>query len=487
MNFIQTSIATISCLIALTSCNSSPADQGNVTVYTTDINRNNDLTLSHIAFGKEGNSETTITLIPTTRYQEMDGFGAAITGTTSFNLLQMTPENRTKFLTETFSHENGLGFSYLRIAIGCSDFSFTEFTCCDKPGLENFALPEEDTQYVIPVLKEILAINPDIKIIAAPWTAPKWMKVKSLKERVPFDSWTSGQVNPDYYRTYGDYFAKWVQAFNKEGIEIYAVTPQNEPLNHGNSASTFMGWEEARDFVKVGLGPAFEEAGINTKIYIFDHNYNYDNMKDQQGYPTKIYADAEASKYITGAAYHNYGGNRSELLNIAKANPEKELIFTETSIGTWNHGRDLKVALLRDLEEIGLGTVNNGCRAVIVWNLMLDSDRGPYSPADGSCKTCYGAVDIDNTNYTTITRNSHYYLIGHLSAVVKPGATRIGTTGYTAKGIMYSAFENLDGTYALVLGNNTQETKSITINDGNRQFTQAIPAQTVVSYRWMGT
>lgn len=108
------------------------------------------------------------------------------------------------------------------------------------------------------------------------------MKVKSLEERVPFDSWTSGHLNPEYYRTYGDYFVKWIQAFEKEGIKIHAVTPQNEPLNHGNSASLFMGWEEARDFIKTGLGPAFKEAGVTTKIYVFDHNYNYDNLADQK-------------------------------------------------------------------------------------------------------------------------------------------------------------------------------------------------------------
>ena len=415
---------------------------------------------------------------------EMDGFGAAITGSTGYNLMQMTQENRTKFLTETFSDKEGYGFSYVRIAIGCSDFSFSEFTCCDEKGLEHFALPMEDTKYVIPILKEILAINPAVKVIAAPWTCPKWMKVKSLEERVPFDSWTSGHLNPEYYRTYGEYFVKWIQAFEKEGIKIHAVTPQNEPLNHGNSASLFMGWEEARDFIKTGLGPAFKEAGVTTKIYVFDHNYNYDNLADQKSYPTKIYDDAEASQYIAGAPYNNYGGNRSELLNIHKLYPNKELLFTETSIGTWNSGRDLEARLLNDMEEIALGTANNWCRGTIVWNLMLDSDLGPVSPSDGSCKTCYGAVDIDNTNYSKIVRNSHYYLIGHMSSVVKPGAVRIGTTGYTANGITYSAFENTDGTYAFVLANNNADAKRITVSDGTHYFSYEVPAKAVVSYRW---
>ena len=292
----------------------------------------------------------------------------------------------------------------------------SEYTCCDTEGLENFALQNEETKYIIPILKEILAINPTIKILGSPWTCPLWMKVNNLSDKEPFHSWTNGQLNPDYYADYATYFAKWVEAFKAQGINIYAVTPQNEPLNRQNSASLYMSWEEQRDFVKE-LGPKMESLGV--KIYAYDHNYNYD-IEDQQSYPTKIYEDAEASKYITGAAYHNYGGNREELNNIHKANPEKSLLFTETSIGTWNSGRDLRKRLLEDMREVALGTANNWCKGAIVWNLMLDNDRGPNR--EGGCQTCYGAVDINNSDYKTITRNSHYYIIAHMSTVVKPGA-----------------------------------------------------------------
>lgn len=166
----------------------------------------------------------------------------------------------------------------------------------------------------------------------------------------------------------------------------------------------------------------------------------------------------------------------------AKA-PDKELIFTETSIGEWNQGRDLATALTRDMEEIALGTVNNWCKAVIVWNLMLDSDQGPHG-GPGACATCYGAVDVDNTNYDTVTRNSHYYIIAHLASVVKPGAVRIGTSGYTENGISYAAFENTDGTYAFVLCNGKSEAKNVTVDDGTHHFTYEVPAKSVMSYRW---
>jgi glucosylceramidase len=343
-------------------------------------------------------------------------------------------------------------------------------------------LQTEENNYVIPVLKEILAINPDIKILGSPWTPPRWMKVNNLTDKQPYNSWTGGQLNPVYYQDYGTYFVKWIQAMKAEGIKIDAVTPQNEPLNRGNSASLFMGWNEQRDFVKTALAPKLKEAGSDVKIYSFDHNYNYDNIADQKDYVTKIYDDSEAASYIAGAAYHNYGGNRSELNTVHDRYPDKELIFTETSIGTWNDGKNLGTRLMEDMEEVALGTVNNWCKAVIVWNLMLDTERGPNR--DGGCRTCYGAVDIDIADFKTITRNSHYYIIGHLSSVVKPGATRIGTTGYTATGLTYTAFENTNGTYALVLLNNANETRKITISDGTNNFTYEVPVKSVVSYLW---
>lgn len=456
---------------------------GDVTIYVTTNTRSQDFAKTFVDFNTQpAMSPVTVTLDPTTRYQKMDGFGSAITGSTCYNLMKMTKDDRTKFLKETFSETEGMGQSYIRISIGCSDFSLSEYTCCDTKGIENFALQDEDTKYVIPILKEILSINPNIKIIGSPWTCPRWMKVDNLTDLQPMNSWTSGHLNPAYYEDYGTYFVKWIQAMESHGINIDAITPQNEPLNRGNSASLFMGWEEQRDFIKIGLGPKLQEANLSTKIYLFDHNYNYDNMADQNDYPIKIYDDEAAAAFVTGSAYHNYGGDRSELLDINTKAPNKELIFTETSIGTWNNGRDLSTRLMEDMQEVGLGTINNWCKAVIVWNLMLDTERGPNR--EGGCQTCYGAVDIDKSDYKTITKNSHYYIIGHLSSVVKPGATRIGAKGYTADGLVYSAFENIDNTYAFVLLNNSTEVKKLNLSDGTHFFRYDVPAKSVVSYRW---
>ena len=221
--------------------------QGFVQSYLVSEDGSNRMTPSAISFDSgTGNVDGTITLNPTDQRQEIDGFGFAITGSAAYNLLKMNPAARKALLTQIFSRQHGYGCSYVRVPIGCSDFSLSEYTCCDTPGIENFALTSEETQYIIPVMKEILAINPDVKVMSAPWTAPRWMKTNG--------NWTSGNLRTDCYQDYATYFVKWIQAFQNNGIQIYGVTPQNEPLNHGNSASMFMGWNEARDFIKQALG-----------------------------------------------------------------------------------------------------------------------------------------------------------------------------------------------------------------------------------------
>jgi glucosylceramidase len=207
-------------------------------------------------------------------------------------------------------------------------------------------------------------------------------------------------------------------------------------------------------------------------------------MPEQQQYPLRVYDNEKAAGFLTGAAYHNYGGNRRELLRIGRERPDKELIFTETSIGMWNDGRNLQKRLVDDMREVALGTVLNGCRAVIVWNLMLDTDRGPYRP--GGCSTCYGAVDIDRNDWHTITLNSHYYLIGHMSCVVKPGAVRIAASEMPKdSGMVYAAFRNPDGSTAYVVLNESGHEKTVSITaDGSKFVNLTIPARAVCSAVW---
>lgn len=458
-----------------------------VTTYTTTANGSQALDKGTLST-TSGTSmaPSTIGINTGMQYQGIDGFGFAITYSTCYNLLKMSAADRKQLLTQTYSPTEGYGVSYARISIGCNDFSSTEYTLCDTEGLGNFALQSDETNYVIPILKEILAINPDLKVIAAPWTCPKWMKVSNITTKTPFDSWTDGHLNPDYRDTYAQYFVKFVQAMQAQGINIYAVSPQNEPLNKANCASLYLPWDEEAPLVK-SMATAFKQAGLATKIYVFDHNYNYDNVSSQNDYPIKVYNalgnSFEGSELVVGAAYHDYGGSNTELTDIHSQAPDKELIFSETSIGTWNDGRNLSKRLMEDMKNVALGTVNQYCKAVLVWNFMLDSQRGPN--LDGGCQTCYGAIDISADDYRTLSYNSHYYIIAHMSAVVKPGAVRVGTSrSISDSSIIHAEFLNPDGTLAAVLLNTGSSAKSVVLDDGSRYFTCTLPASSVTSCKW---
>lgn len=418
-----------------------------------------------------GDNITTITVDNATRYQAMEGFGPAITGSAAYNLSKMKPADREKILKAAFDPKEGLGYNYIRVSIGCSDFSLSEFTWCDQEGLEFFGVHEEDETYLFPILREILAINPDVKIIAAPWTAPLWMKIDRYNNN-PYNKWAGGKLNPDYYDEYAQYLVMWVEEMEANGFKIEAITPQNEPLHDGNSASTYMSWEQQRNFIKNNLGPAFEAAGLDTKIWIYDHNF------DVTDFVKNIYADKEASKYVEGSAWHAYGGSSSALAQIYKADPSKSIYFTEQSIGTWcpNFGDNL----LWHIREVCLGTINNYCRAVVLWNFMLDAERGPNRP--GGCQTCYGFVDCDASYaYNTLTYRSHWYAIGHMSKVVQRDAYRIKSSG---AGVTLSAFENPDGTLAAVVLNEKDEEKQVVVKSPKGDFTLTLAGRSVTSIIW---
>lgn len=429
---------------------------------------------------------TTIQIDPSVRYQSMDGFGFAMTYSSAYNLMQMPQDKREAFLKRTFSTTEGYGVSYLRMCIGCSDFSSRQYTLCDKQGLENFALQSDETDYIIPIMKEVLAINPDVKVIAAPWTCPGWMKLDDNLSGA-HNSYIDGRLNPEYRATYAQYFVKFIQAMQQQGINIYAVSPQNEPLNKGNVASTYMPWSDEALFVKE-LAKAFHDNGLTTKIYVFDHNYDFDGISSQQNYPIKVYQalgdNYAGSELVVGSAWHNYSGTPSALESIYSQAPDKEIIFTESTIADRNEGDRIDKQLMDNMRDVMFGTVNRMAKAVLVWNFMLDSNDGPYT--ENGPTDCLGAVEIDKADYQTVTYHTQYFQICHMSSVVKPGAVRVGTSRLPDNtGNMYhSEFVNPDGTYAAVLENNNEDAQTITFSNGSKYVTVTVPAYGIVSVRW---
>lgn len=469
--------------ILLSALGIQAAGRGRVESYVTSADGKRLFAAERVDFTSVGGQADVIRLQPHIEYQTVDGFGAALTGSSCYNILKMSEPDRKAFLRDVFDPEQGKGFSFIRLHIGGSDFSLDEYTCCDEPDIEFFAIPQIEREGIFPVLREILEIDPNIKIMGSPWSCPRWMKGTVENPSVPFNSWTSGRLNPEYYDDYAEYFVRWVTEMESEGFPIYAITIQNEPLNKGNSMSLYMPWQDQLAFVKV-LGPAFRKAGIDTKILLFDHNYNYDNIASQQQYPLHIYEDTEAAQYVDGSAWHSYGGRVSELDRIHAAAPDKSIYFTEASIGQWIADGTWEgvfdACILNDFEHIFLGTLTRYGKGVVLWNLMLDDKRSPYRP--GGCGTCFGAVEIDSKNYSSLRYSSHYYDIAHCSKVIRPDAVRIGAEG--GEGLKYAAFRNADGSYALVVLNRAGEERTITVQGESEVFEYAMPARSIASFRW---
>jgi len=456
-----------------------PSDGPEATVYTTTV-AGARFAKSTVTAGKAEDVNFYKVERTAQTFQTVDGFGLAITQASCYNLLLMPEQDRNAFLEEIFSREKGLGSSLIRVCIGGSDFSLDEFTWCDTRGMENFAVHQSDIQYLFPILDQIFKINPAVKIIGSPWSCPRWMKMSEDGKIIPYNSWTGGRLNPLYYQDYAAYFVKWIQEMESRGYPIYAVTLQNEPLNGGNSMSLVMPWEDQLDFLKQAVGPAFQAAGIKTKILLYDHNYNYDSIGTQVDYPLHILEDPDAAQYAAGTAWHNYGGSVGVLDRVNSKFPDKEIYFTEASIGTWNYNFD--TCLISDFRDIFLGTLARQGKGVTLWNLMLDDEHKPYRP--GGCGTCWGAVSLSSRDHKTIVRNSHYYNVAHCSKVLQPGAVRVGTSGYETAGLLYQWYQNPDGSQALLILNDNSSEVRMNVISGKHSLALKVPAKGIQSVVW---
>lgn len=481
-SWICNCLAVVLAAAAAVSCKQSepynPSGEGSVTKYLSTADLTHLFEKSVYDFGPQASSgdPIAITINKNSRYQTIDGFGAAMTGASCYNLLKLSAQARTSFLKEIFDPVDGLGSSLIRVCIGASDFSVdSEFTWCDTPdasgGLKFFEVPYEDKEFLIPVLKEIYKINPDVKIIASPWSAPRWMKNKN--------SWAGGSLLKDKFDVYAEYFVRWIKTMEGYGFNIHAITIQNESLNAGNSMSMYMSWQDQRDFVKNSLGKAFAEAGLKTKILVYDHNYT------EYTYPMNIFADNDAAKYVAGSAWHNYSGQVNLLDNVVKAYPGKEIYFTEASIGDWNHGQPggFSKCLMDHFESIFMGTMYYNGKGVTLWNLLLDTKNGPHR-GQGACTTCYGLATIDVKTGEIVARNSQYYDIAHTSKVIRPGAVRVAIEGkWPGDDAACQAFVNTDGSVAVIILNKSEKNFEFAFKGENTAYA-LVPAKSIVSLLW---
>jgi len=423
-----------------------------------------------LQFGANTNSDPIIAVDTTQTYQTMDGFGYCLTGGSAQVMKQMDASSRAALIKELFATDStSLGVSYLRVSIGASDLDAQVFSYDDGPAdptLANFSLAPDQVA-LIPVLKEILAVSPGIKILGSPWSPPTWMKTNN--------NTVGGSLKPEYYGAYAQYFVKYIQGMQAQGITIDAVTLQNEPLNPNNNPSLSMTATEQINFIKNNVGPAFKAAGITTKIIAYDHN------TDRTDYPLAVLGDAAANPYVDGSAFHFYSPNVpiTALSQVHDAFPTKNVYFTEfwTQAPVGGHQVDFGGELAYHVGNLEIGAVRNWSKNVLEWNLANDQNYGPYTP--GGCNSCLGAVTISGN---TVTRNPAYYNIAHSSKFVRPGSVRVATN--VPGNLQNVAYKTPNGKRCLVVLNTGTTQQSFNIQYKGKVVSTSLYGGAVATYIW---
>ncbi|MFC6083769.1 ricin-type beta-trefoil lectin domain protein [Sphaerisporangium aureirubrum] len=413
----------------------------------------------------------TITVNENTSYQQFEGGGASFTDTAAWLMNSsgaLTASARETVMRNLFDPVNGIGLSFTRNPMGSSDlarFSYSyDDTCCD---LNGFSIAH-DMADVLPLTKRAKQLNPALKVMASPWSAPSWMKDN--------DAWSQGWLESQYYGMYGEYFARYVQAYQAQGVPIDYVTPQNEPTCCAGYPS--MNWNTAglQYFIKSALWPAFRAAGITgTKTLVLDWNWDaYDTWAAPLLADTAIRNDP----LFGGIAWHGYGGNVATQTTVHNQYPNVNAYMTEHSGGTWipdQHAEDMNNLI---------DYTRNWDRSWIKWSLAVDQNRGPHN---GGCDVCSGLITVHNgdARHGQVDYTIEYYTMGHLTKFVRPGAFRIESSANSA--VKNVAWRNPDGSKALIAHNTTGGTQTLKVNWGAQSFTYSLPARTSATFTWSGS
>ena len=400
-------------------------------------------------------------------FQTMEGFGYCLTGGSAQLLRAMSAPARAQLLRELFGTAGGgIGVSYLRISIGASDLDERVFSYDDLPAgqtdpeLTRFSLAPDEAA-LLPVLKEILAINPRLTLLGSPWSPPTWMKTNGESK--------GGSLRPEYYDAYARYFVKYLQAMAAQGITVAAVTPQNEPLHPGNNPSLLLPAEQEAAFIGQHLGPALRAAGLKTRIICYDHN------ADRPDYPLTVLGNATANPYVDGSAFHLYAGPSEALGKVHDAFPSKNIYFTEQWVGSKS---DFAGNLGWHARTLFIGAPRNWAKAVLEWNLAADPQQNPHTP--GGCTECLGAITLA---HDSVTRNVAYYVVAHASKFVRPGAVRVASTGGAAV-LPNVAFRNPAGGHVLLVQNDQPTAQTFAVRYRSKAFRATLPAGAVGTYTW---
>lgn len=427
-----------------------------------------------VAFGAQTSNRISITVNDATKYQTMDGFGAAFTDSATWLIYnKLTSAQRTTLMTNLFSSTSGAGMSMMRLPMGATDFAVSgnysyddTSNCAPDTSLANFSIAH-DAAYTIPVIQQALSIYPGLKIEALPWSPPAWMKTTCTMN--------GGNMNMNYLTPLTNYFVKFIQGYSSYNIPINYVAVQNEPLNSTTSyPSESLADTDEANFIANDLGPALATNGLtSTQIIAYDHNWN------NYTYPENVLSNSAAYNYTAGSAFHCYSGTPSDQLNVEQAYPAKGIWFTECSGSV---GSKFQNDLVWNEQNLFIGAVRDYAKSVLLWNLALDQNSGPQN---GGCTGCRGIVTInDSTSPATVSYNVEYYVIGQSSKWVQPGAYRINSNN-PSNSIIDVAFLNPDGTHVLIVCNTASSTSAkFEVVYNNAGFTYTLPHQSVVTFKW---
>lgn len=411
-------------------------------------------------------SVPTIIVDTTKKFQTIVGFGGAFTDAAAETFYKLPKDKQQEILTAYFSPDKGIGYTLGRTNINSCDFSSESYAYDETPGdtaLKNFSI-QHDLKYRIPFIKAALAESHDnIKLFASPWSPPAWMKTND-------NMLHGGELKPEYRQTWADYYVKFIDAYNKQGIPIWGLTVQNEPMANQIWESCIYTGKQEHDFVRYFLGPALQKNGLsNIHLMIWDHNRGIMYQR-----AAAVLDDPEAAKYVWGTAYHWYVGNH--FINtryVHDAFPDKNLLFTEGCIGpfnkktlkSWKWGEEYGRNIIHDLNNWSSGWTD--------WNLVLDQQGGPNHVAN----YCFAPI-IANTKTGKLFFMSSFYYLGQFSKFIRPGARRVVSSS-NDDSLLTTGFINPDGTVAVVVMNETVKPVNYKIWINGRAADALSPAHSV--------
>ena len=463
-----------SCFVLFRTLLPSTAAGPTVQAWLTTSNGSSQLTAQpDLQFGSNSGNAATITVDDSHTLQQMVGFGAAVTDSSAWLIHnKMSSSQRTTVMQKLFDPRQGIGISFVRIPMGSSDFSINGPYSYDDlpagqsdPNLNHFSI-SHDQAYILPVLQQARSLNAGLTFMANPWSPPAWMKTNG--SMLGTANGVTGTLNAADYEPLAHYFVKFIQAYQAQGIPIYAISPQNEPQYAPDSYSG-MAWSDSDEnaFIKNNLSPALASAGLSTKILGFDHNWN------DSGFVSTLLNDLTTRKDLAGIAWHCYSGDPSVMATTYTAVPAVGAYETECATGA--------AVTPISTPDLLMQSVQNYAKTVELWNIALDPNNGPHS---GGCPDCLGVVTIDQ-NSGNVTYSNDYYQVGQYSKFVVPGAYHIASN--TLGSLADVAFKNPDGSRVVVTHNDGSSSGSFQVHWNHQSFTYTLPAGATVTFKWSGT